>query len=1601
MTTADRSLSCVLIGSESLLIQCGEILRQRGHDIRAVVSVEPVVTSWAAQHGITVIAPRGDYASVLAAHEFDYLFSITNLAIVPQAVLQLPREAAINFHDGPLPRYAGLHAPAWALLNREGVHGITWHEMTGQVDQGDILKQATFPIAEGETSLTLNTKCYEAAISSFAELVEELASGQASRVCHLIDRSTYHVRADRPTAAATLSWDKPAAELAALARALDFGGYANPMGTPRFSIGNEIVLSPSLMVAEPAGGMVPGTIVGIESTRLRIAARDNVVETGPLLSADGDPVCALALTARLGARVGDRLRILDDAERQRRTTVNRAICAHEGFWTQRLTSLEPLEVPYASPTARGSEARQRISDITPVPPEVVAAWNARGEAGGMGDFLLTAFAVFLARLSGRTSFDIAFRDPALAGMLSGEESWVSSHVPLRVDIAEAQSFYDAVRMMKEQLDTVRRAGSFARDLRIRRPELRGAPRWSLPIAVEQVEQVETHEPAPGAQCTLRLGANADAYAWIHDPAVIDREGVERMQGQFELFLREIALGWRRPLAELPVMSPEEMHRQTIEWNDTSVDVPAGTLPTAFSAQVARTPDAVALVFGEEQLTYAELDARAERLAGQLRTLRVGPDVLVGLCVERSAALIVGLLAIHKAGGAYVPLDPAYPRERLAFMLEDAAAPVLLTQERLLELLPDYRGAVVCIDRVEAAVAPDEGAAIGAVAAAEVALRPDHLAYVIYTSGSTGRPKGVMVEHRNVLNFFAGMDARLLASGDRAPDELSSPGTWLAVTSLSFDISVLELLWTLSRGFTVVIHSESRSAAPAGPAAPTIPAIAAPARPLDFSLFYFSADAEADAGSSNASGSRYRLLLEGARFADAHGFTAVWTPERHFHAFGGLYPNPSVTGAAVAAVTSRIQIRAGSVVLPLHHPLRVAEEWSVVDNLSGGRVGVSFASGWQPNDFVLRPENFADAKGVLLRDLEVVRKLWRGEAMTLTAPTGKPVDVRIHPRPVQPELPVWLTTAGNPESFRSAGEVGANILTHLLGQSVEELATKLAIYREAWRKAGHPGTGHVSLMLHTFVGDDDAAVKERVRKPLTEYLRTSISLIKQYAWSFPAFKAAPDGSKPDFEQISAEEMEALLAWSFERYFETSAMLGTVDTCARMAERLVGIGVDEIACLIDFGLDTDSVLAHLGNLDALRARMSDVSRASGARPAAEAPAGEPVRRRDDTLPALVARHGVTHMQCTPSMATMLLADERGRDAFRALRCLLIGGEAFPTSLAGELRALVPGTLLNMYGPTETTIWSTVHELVDAPAAVPIGRPIANTQVYVVDSALRPVPAGIPGELLIGGEGVVRGYFGRPELTAERFVPDTIAGKGRLYRTGDLVRQRLDGVVEFLGRLDHQVKVRGHRIELGEIEAVIARHETTREAIAIVREDMPGDRRIVAYVVPNRGATVPAAELRDMLKEQLPEYMVPSHIVPLADMPRTPNGKVDRKALPAPLQSAAPAVAFAPPQNDLERDIAAIWQEVLKLPSVGTRDNFFDLGGHSLLAVQVHSRLRSRLSREVSITDLFRYPTIRALTDYLQGDAVPAAARAASGLARAEARRGALRRRLRTET
>jgi len=598
----------------------------------------------------------------------------------------------------------------------------------------------------------------------------------------------------------------------------------------------------------------------------------------------------------------------------------------------------------------------------------------------------------------------------------------------------------------------------------------------------------------------------------------------------------------------------------LEWNRTEADYPrSSTIADLFAAQASRTPDAVAVIAQGRTLTYREFDEATNRLARRLQNLGVKPDTLVGVAMGRSETLVVSLLGILKAGGAYVPLDPTYPEDRLSLVIEDSQMPVLLTTAASRAHLPLAAADLTILNVEDAGLGRESAEAIAS------SSTPAHIAYVIYTSGSTGTPKGVMVENRNVVNFFTGMDRAIGCE----------PGVWLAVTSVSFDISVLELLWTLARGFTVVVHGDEGSAT-------------------------------------------------------------------------------------------------------------IADE-------------------------------------------------------------------------------------------------------------------------------------------------------------------------------------------------------------------------------------------------------------------------------------------------------IARYRVTHLQMTPSLARMLTLDPRAYTALGSLKQMLLGGEAVPAALIHHLRQVFKGEIHNMYGPTETTIWSTTCRVENVDTSVSIGKPIANTQIYMLDADLNSVPAGEIGEIFIGGDGVARGYWQRPELTAERFVVIPALGPdrgdiGRIYRTGDLARFLPDGNIDFLGRADYQIKLRGHRIEPGEIEVLLEKSPGVRQAVVVLREDREGDKRLVAYLVADAtdsaAALRAAGDLRSAAGAKLPDYMVPSAFVFLDELPLTGNGKIDRNALlklPAPNLTIG-AAHSAEPTSEMERVVARAWEQALGIPSVGLTENFFDLGAHSLTLAEAHAKLQEALGREIALLDLFQFTTVSTLAAHL---------------------------------
>ncbi len=852
------------------------------------------------------------------------------------------------------------------------------------------------------------------------------------------------------------------------------------------------------------------------------------------------------------------------------------------YWREHLTDAPPLlELPTDRPRPAIQSYRAAKQSML-FPKSMADGLRAVSQQEGATLFMimLAAFQILLSRYSGQE--DIVVGTP-IAGRTRAETEpligFFVNTLALRTDLSGNPTFGELLGRVREvtlgayehqQLPFEKLVEELQPERSLNRNPLfqvmltfQNAPRSSLELPGLKLSSMNSGgEAVVRSDLDLYLSEGPEGLncAFMYQTDLFDEATITRMLSHYRVLLAAIIANPIRRLSELPLLTDEERRQLLVEWNDTRAEYPRdNAIHQLFEAQVERTPDAVAVVFEDQRLTYRELNQRANQVAHYLRRRGVAPEVLVGIMMERSPEMVVGLLAILKAGGAYVPLDPAYPHERLSFMLEDARTPVLLTQSKLVESVPHSGAEVVCVDGEWTEIAGESRENPSGGAAAE------NLAYVIYTSGSTGKPKGAMILHRGVVNYLS------------------------------------------------------------------------------------------------------------------------WCTKEYAVAEGG--------GA------------------PLHSPL--------------------------------------------------------GFDLTVTS-----------------------------------------------------LFSPLLVGQRVVLVRGEPGVEAVEAL--------GAALRDE----------GPFSLVK----------------------LTPSHLEVL---------------------------------------------------------------------------------------SQALPA-------------------------AKDAGRT-RALIIGGEALMGDSLVFWQTHAPETrLINEYGPTETVVGCCVYEVAGGQrlaGAVPIGRPIANTRLYVLDAYLNPVPIGVAGELYIGGDGLARGYLNRPELTAERFVADPFGTEpaARLYRTGDLARYLPDGNLEFLGRLDDQVKVRGYRIELGEIESLLDQHPSVRESAVVVREEGGHDKRLVAYLVAcEESAALSTSELHSYLRGRLPDYMVPQTFVLLDEMPLTPNGKVDRRALPTP-EGGRPAMEaeYVGPRTGVEEEMARIWAEVLGVKQVGVYDNFFELGGHSLLATQVVSRVRKNMEVELPLRALFEEPTVAGLT------------------------------------
>ncbi|MCX5902362.1 MAG: formyltransferase family protein, partial [Proteobacteria bacterium] len=521
--------SCCVIGETTLLVQCGEKLLRRGHTIHGVISPNPDLLQWAAANNIAHITPDDDLAGFLRQKPFDYLFSIVNNAVLPENILTIARLKSINFHDAPLPRYGGLQATSWALMNRERTHGITWHVMAPKIDAGGILKQKLVPVADTDTALSLNIKCYQAAADAFAELIEELASGTAVETGQNLADRTYYSRYRRPAAACVINWDAPAEEIDALARALDFGPYPNPLGVPKTLLGSAWIIVPKVHILPSSSQAAPGTVVAVDDQGITVATGSRDMRITAAAGIDGACLSMRQLIENFGIKRGHCFTGPEPHAAERLTRIYNETCRHESYWRGELSSLQPLSLPDMRLEEAPRESRQARCFTIAVLDAGDCAAACRIECK---HYISALFAAFLARHTGVADFHIGYKPAALTETINGFEGLFASMLPLHLLIDTKQTASQQLFLLASQIQSAEKHATYPRDLALRCPELRAAAMPRYPIVIEHAAAIETVSVHQDAALALIVAQDGKSCLLVCDTVQVDEQYALSLKNQF-------------------------------------------------------------------------------------------------------------------------------------------------------------------------------------------------------------------------------------------------------------------------------------------------------------------------------------------------------------------------------------------------------------------------------------------------------------------------------------------------------------------------------------------------------------------------------------------------------------------------------------------------------------------------------------------------------------------------------------------------------------------------------------------------------------------------------------------------------------------------------------------------------------------------------------------------------------------------------------------------------------------------------------------------------------------------------------------------------------
>jgi len=744
-----------IIGEESLTVQCAEVLLAQGHRILGIISTSPTIATWAQQAEIAWIDGASQWQTQLLEAEFDYLFSIVNGHLLPSNLLKKPRFLAINFHDALLPRYAGVHATSWAILNQETQHGITWHVMTDVVDSGDILEQTVVTVEPDETALSLNLKCYQAALEAFKILVAKLSSQTYIRTQQAISERTYFGHGKKVPSNGLISWNSDAKDIDRLYRALNFGDYTNRLGAAKIQISSSFYIIGGLYQTNVLSKLPPGTVeVSYANPTLCIATHTTDICITELRTLTGHVCDIEAMLAQGIIQVGTRLPLLQPEFCTAYERLSSQLFKHEAFWVNQLRAFKLATLPFIPTDSRlNTTAKTEVACFT-LSDEQHLALQQQFPDETIETLLFAVWLVYLYRIGNRDNLGINVawteKDCTEARLCN----LVSDTTPFQVAFDDEIAMAQVISAIKTQKALVLPRETYLNDIYARYPSLQACPispvigvRFST-TRLEARGSIEWTQPITIYIHHTRLTIYS-ATSILNEQL---SQFLHRSVGHLNTLLDSIIHDPDLAISYLPLLTTAEQDQLLVKWNQTERDYPRDkTVHQLFEEQVAKTPERIAVVCEDKLLTYGELNEKANQVAHHLLACGVTPGQSVALCVERNIDMLVALLGIIKVGGVYVPIDPDYPEERIQYILEDSQANVILTQsvseKRLRDCLINLNIILLDKDSFVSATTPNQSFIKPSVFS-NAAL------YIIYTSGSTGRPKGVVVSHRNVVNLVS-------------------------------------------------------------------------------------------------------------------------------------------------------------------------------------------------------------------------------------------------------------------------------------------------------------------------------------------------------------------------------------------------------------------------------------------------------------------------------------------------------------------------------------------------------------------------------------------------------------------------------------------------------------------------------------------------------------------------------------------------------------------------------------------------------------------------------------------------------------------------------